>query len=526
MVATITIFLCLSVTYKLWVPSLTEIMASTASWIMYLVGLIMIVIWGWIYLPGVFSKAYMPDEGWFLKIALDSFVQHGISLDSTLFHKNDLGYASLWWGLYVTVIWISSLIWPISDLTSINNASEIDYRVSLFDFIDKSEAILNSLTIMKALSISVFIIFSLRLLSRSLIKPENIFGFLILLSTPMIYWSGKIASPELVGVYTLLISIGCYIDSKKNHWLIVAGFSVGLKLTIAPVCAAFFLYVLYENRKNISLRLIIFIGFLFFTGLLLANLYAIINPVKFLDSIANISTIFKPSPIAQYVYTKPAMLWDGGTYGNLYYWFGSGISFFALMAMSLRVNIKLGLMALCSFVLMLIFISTQPPHNWYWFPVIGIISIPFTHVINLNGKSRTIVIILVSIFLIINVIESHRWIKKEIFYLNLNKSSSSESSEINMCLQKASSGLEVDKLYDMASIGYATHINVKHRRVNYLDSYLLINTPDYMPNKKSFAVFGERAKQIISVNALINRSNTNGNKLGECGAVTWIYINK
>lgn len=523
MVAALTIIICLFATFKVWAPSGIDVILPKTNKFLYLAGLVILIGWGFIYLPSAFSKGYMPDEGWFLKIAVSSFADNGISIENTIFHKNNLGYGGIWWGLYVFVIWISSLIWPISDLILINNASETDYRMSLFDVIDKSEAILNSITIMKALSISLFIIFALRLLSRSLIKPENIFGFLILLSTPMIYWSGKIASPELVGVYTLLISIVCYIDSKKNHWLIVAGFSVGLKLTIAPVCAAFFLYVLYEKRKEISFRTITFIGFLFFIGLLLANLYAIINPIKFLDPIVNVSTAFNSSPIARYIYTKPVMFWEGGTYGNLYYWFGSGISFFALMVISLRVNIRLGLISLCSFILMLIFIRTQPAHNWYWFPVIGLISIPFTHIVNLHGKIRTIIVILTSIFLIINVTESHRWIKKEIFYLNVKESSASGISEINTCLKEASSALDVDKFYDMASIGYASHINTKFGRSDYIDSYLLINTPNYKLNKKSFAAFGERAKNIISVNALINRSNTNENKVGECGPVTWIY---
>ncbi|CNI61346.1 Uncharacterised protein [Yersinia massiliensis] len=523
MVAALTIIICLLATFKIWAPSGVDENLPKINKYLYLAGLLVLIGWGCIYLPPAFSKGYMPDEGWFLKIAVSSFIENGISIGNTIFHKNNLGYGGIWWGVYVFVIWMASLIWPISDLTLINNASEADYRISLFDVIDKSEAIFNSIIIMKALSISLFIIFALRLLNRSLIKPENIFGFLILLSTPMIYWSGKIASPELIGVYTLLISILCYIDSKKNHWLIVSGFSVGLKLTIAPVCAAFFLYVLYEKRKDVSFREVTFIGFLFFIGLLLANLYAIINPIKFIDPIVNVSTAFSSSPIGRYIYTNPVMFWEGGTYGNLYYWFGSGISFFALMVISFRVNIRLGLMLLCSFILMLIFISTQPAHNWYWFPVIGLISIPFARMANLDGKTRTTIVILTSIFLIINVIESHRWIKKEIFYLNVKESSASGISEINACLRDASSALDVEKFYDMVSIGYASHINAKLGRVDYIDSYLLINTPNYTLNKKSFVAFGERAKQIISVNELINRSNVNGSKVGECGTVTWIY---
>ncbi|WP_289821741.1 hypothetical protein, partial [Yersinia frederiksenii] len=209
----------------------------------------MIVIWGWIYLPGVFSKAYMPDEGWFLKIALDSFVQHGISLDSTLFHKNDLGYASLWWGLYVTVIWISSLIWPSADMISANNSSTWDFRLELFDVIDKNYALLNSINIMRAISISVFLLFSLMMLRQVFKKSENILGILILLSTPMVYWSGKIASSELIGVYLVLISVIGYIKHNNIKWIFLSGVGLAVKMTCFPVCAAFLLYVLYVRRS-------------------------------------------------------------------------------------------------------------------------------------------------------------------------------------------------------------------------------------------------------------------------------------
>ncbi len=83
----------------------------------------------------------MPDEGWFLKIALDSFVQHGISLDSTLFHKNELGYGGLWWELYVLVIWISSIIWKIDNIESLKNSSISDFKLNLFCIIDNNVAI-------------------------------------------------------------------------------------------------------------------------------------------------------------------------------------------------------------------------------------------------------------------------------------------------------------------------------------------------------------------------------------------------
>lgn len=526
MVAALTIIICLLATFKIWAPSGIDDNLPKTNKFLYLAGLVVLIGWGCIYLPPAFSKGYMPDEGWFLKIAVSSFIENGLSIENTIFHKNNLGYGGIWWGGYVFVVWISSLIWPISDLISINNASDTDYRMRLFDIIDKSEAILNSITIMKALSVSLFIIFALRLLSRSLIKPENILGFLILLSTPMIYWSGKIASPELVGVYTLLISIVCYIDNKKNYWLVAAGFSVGMKLTIAPVCAAFFLYVLYEKRREISLRTVIFIGSLFFTGLLMANLYAIINPTKIADPIITLSTAFNSSPLSGYIYTKPGMFWEGGTYGNLYYWFGSGVSFFALMAISLKANIKLGLTALCSFVLMLIFISTQPFHNWYWFPVIGILTIPFTHITNLDKKTRITIIILTSMFLIINLIESHRWIKKEVFYLNIKESSASETSEINACLKEVSSGLAVNKLYDMASIGYSMPVRNIGDTANYHNSFVKITSHDFKMNKGEFYSFGKRAKGNPTFEIIINDAKNKNYLNGECGHVTWIYVNK
>ncbi|MGK4480256.1 hypothetical protein ACSMDC_18040 [Yersinia enterocolitica] len=76
-------------------------------------------------------------------------------------------------------------------------------------------------------------------------KPENILGTAILLSTPMIYWSGKIASTEFVSMYILLISAMAYLKSREIKWIAISSIGVGIKLTCAPVFAAFILYSLY-----------------------------------------------------------------------------------------------------------------------------------------------------------------------------------------------------------------------------------------------------------------------------------------
>lgn len=85
---------------------------------------------------------------------------------------------------------------------------------------------------------------------------------------------------------------------------------------------------------------------------------------------------------------------------------------------------------------MTVFISTQPIHNWHWFPVIGMLTIPFSHIDDLNLKTRITLITLVLSTIAFNFYASLNFIKKEIYYKELNNFNMLDISYINECLNE------------------------------------------------------------------------------------------
>ncbi|MDN0120931.1 hypothetical protein QVN83_18405, partial [Yersinia frederiksenii] len=268
----------------------------------------------------------------------------------------------------------------------------------------------------------------------------------------------------------------------------------------------------------------LYVGTLFLLGFFISNLYFFISPALFLNQILGVTILFTTSPIELYFQTPPPAFWEGGTYGSLFYWFGSGIAFFSLLVASLKANPKIGLLSVVSFIFMTVFMSTQPFHNWYWFPVIGILTIPFAHITHLCIKTKVALISLTLIILGFNLYNSMSFIKQEINHKELNVVNFSDILFVKKCLNNEVKNNIIRNYYDMTSIGYSLPLKKLQDRVNYHDSFVKITSPDFKMNKGDLYSFGKRAKGYPAIAFIINDAKNENYIHGECSDVTWIYV--
>lgn len=69
--------------------------------------------------------------------------------------------------------------------------------------------------------------------------------------------------------------------------------------------------------------------------------------------------------------------WEGDNLGSLVYWAGDVSILAAALAVACLVNRRLAGLLIIGGVAQYIFMMSQPPHGWYWFPVVLCAVIPF-----------------------------------------------------------------------------------------------------------------------------------------------------
>ena len=219
----------------------------------------------------------------------------------------------------------------------------------------------------------------------------------------------------------------------------------------------------------------------------------------------------------------PLPFWEGGTYGNLSYWYGSIFVFFAVIVMSVCANPKLGLWFLLAALAMFLFMLTQPLHNWYWFPVIlaSVIPLSFSTV---KGKVyRAILAIGVGILICINLKYSVGIINSEVGFRASHISEYQSFDAIQPCFDSVLTRVKPNKVYDMAMIGKIVKVPIESHHISYPESFSsLPNIQDFSASSDSVALIGPRATSVGPIINFIERVLDSGAEHGMCGKTFWV----
>jgi hypothetical protein len=520
-VSVLLVLMVLAITYKVWIPTRNETQLSGVKIIAYVACLIMISTWAIVYFPLIISSSYMPDEAWFLfTVATEDQGVGPLSwFDRYLAHPNAFGYGSLWWGLYSAIVDISSyFIHPSHSITS-QGYGQIDYRLGLNDVIADGNAYLKtSILAMRSLAFSAVAVFMLALSRRSLIEPFTAIGVALLLSTPMMYWSGKVASPELFGVFLLLISVVKYIESKNAWWFILAGIACGSKLTCTPVAAIMVLCAMSYEWKRGGIKACLDIAVKLGAGCLLANLYLVTHPIEFVTALLKFSSLFPAAPWEMSFLEGPLPFWEGGTYGNLSYWYGSITCFAVAVIISIGANTRLGVALLLSALLMFVFMLAQPLHNWYWFTVLAASAIPVSFMNRKGIYSKCAVGVSLAALVVLNTYLSIDDIGSEIYNRNVQMAEHANYSSTIDCVESSERSEKTSVVYDMATIGMVLPLSNVAKNMNYPSSFsTLPGITDAGSRTDRLAVVGERSREIQPIREFLKRAEDGGAKKQWCG---------
>ena len=502
--------------YKIWLPTTQELAAPAPSRRAYLFCILLIGAWMGIYFPALFSGAYMPDEGWFLYVAaVERPAPEWLGpVRDYIFHQNSFGYGSTWWGIYSLIVDVMRHVMPPANPGQVFSMDSI--ALGLHDAVAAGNGyLLASMLIMRALAVSVVAVFALLLSRRALIQPMAALGVLLLFSTPMMYWSGKMASPEMVGVFLLLIAVLKYIDGRDRRWFLLAGFACGTKLTCAPVAVVFALFAILPGDRRQLVRRFLEITAYSVAGALLSNLYLLYNPAYFVHTLKLFSGMFNPAPWELSFKYGPLPFWEGGTYGNLGYWFGSLAVFGAALLVAVLTNAWLGIGVICAAVVMFLFMLTQPLHNWYWFPVIGATTIPICYA---KEHRRIVIPALVGILVAANLYFSAPGIKAEIGYRETKVAQLDSYKETKKCFDQATRQGGITEIFDVGVIGHILPSVVDAKTTLYRTAFdALPAQQDIGARTDRLAVIGAMAQATPHIAEFMDKAQASSASVQTCG---------
>ena len=206
---------------------------------------------------------------------------------------------------------------------------------------------------------------------------------ILAMSLPLVWWGGKLASPELIS--GSLAGIGVIL-LMRNRYLIsglILGAATGIKISAFPLfCACLLLVIIKNKSKGFSFKFSIIkkilSGFVF--GFILCNLYLLVDPRAFYHLSRRINPFIASSvpnlsiqDLLSAVFFQNGMHWDAVSKNGLLYWFGGIFTILFVIFLYLHLRAFSSLLVVIATFLVTIFslIATSALDcPWLYFPTI------------------------------------------------------------------------------------------------------------------------------------------------------------
>ncbi|ARU49514.1 hypothetical protein Sdiek1_2364 [Sulfurospirillum diekertiae] len=289
---------------------------------------VLVAFYNYIVFKNIYSLAYVPDETWFYRTAIQSYIND--TFRNNLFHVNDFGYGGLWWSVYTIFI---HMFHSMIDYTFLLSQDALLNRTEFLSFIREDLTQLYPLIAMRFINLFLLNIVFIIIIYKSI--QQNILfisGLVVLLLTPMLYWSGKMASPELTAI--TIEFIGIYYFFQKRYYLAIflLIFSLGIKPTVLPVIVVVGLFLLYQLYKTNSLNLSYLMKLFMcaICGFIVSNPIVLLHPKTYVKTLLSFKNLFSlkeygvfdniEDQIQHIIFKENFYMWEGTMYGSLEYW--------------------------------------------------------------------------------------------------------------------------------------------------------------------------------------------------------------
>lgn len=487
---------------------------------------------GWFLLASVLASmpAYLPDEAWFLYEALRSakaVQEHGDWVRELVFHRNSFGYGGLWWTIYTGVVLAWDGIVGMFAMPSAGAVLAADPgigKVMLWEHI--SPALFAPLIMMRILALTSLAGFGLVLVRGARTGAGALLAILVLITMPVAWWGGKLASPELLGAALFAMAVWRWFGAGRAlSALVLASISLGTKLTIAPIYAVFVCFVVWGMRRTpeFSWRRLATYGLICVMAVLVCNSWIFYEPKAGIDQLVFLSKSYAPNPDwtiqSNLVLSEQTENWEGGNYGSLMYWAGGASVLIAAFVTALVVNRRLAGFILIGAVAQYAFMMTQPPHGWYWFPVILSAVVPFGR-LGPKGAGAMGLILLVLLY-------PFGYLQHELSYKSLHLRELEQVALQQQCVRDKLTAFQPDVVYDMAAIGTFIAGRGQHgwTALNFHESFIgLVMAPSKAPGAKQVLLLGERSEH--NFGGLRALSETPGKLIGTCAGIKLVDVSK
>ena len=436
------------------------------------------ILFGWLVIQIILSisPAYVPDEGLFLKVVKDSadLIRNG-DFSRILLHPNEYGYGGIFWSAYLLVEMFTQAVTGVQHYMHLNNQS---FQVMLHLWMSQTDLLpMYGLRIMAWTSLFWLGIKLIQMASG----PASILGTVALVTLPIAWWSGKVASPEVFSAtlfaYAVLLS---FIQGRLILGSLFTALAVGIKLTVAPLGVYLIIWNIIsawcshtQNTPQKRAQGTLLIGSIAVLMFVLANLWLFSDPQKGVERIKSISSMFHPLPSysAQAAATLWGQIysWEGTQHGSLYYWSGSIFFLIASFLSSWMHNKRLFSFLVGGGVISFFFMMTQPNHNWYWFPFILAMLIP----LYLVDRRYVALMYIAGVFFITS---SNYREELDLRQRHLIEINSLKSMDVLSCMEKGVNRNNIEKVYDMSSIGFLPSLGWHEKIFNYHDSFVHFNS--------------------------------------------------
>ena len=327
----------------------------------------------------VLSLAYVPDETAFLSFAHSGSI-HKMNLPELLFAPNFEGFGSMFWSTIGASIKVTSFF---------SNESEWPNNYNYLQIYDDEFMLdIYSIQLVRAIALLTILLW-FRMFVRETIDNQGISKYLplLVLTFPIMWWGGKVSSPELIcaglaGMSGIHVSKGNYARA-----ILFVSLAAGFKISAIPIFICVLLVSLLSlkqdsklNNENTLKKISILLLLSIFPYLAL-NMYVFTEPKDFFSNLLNrlggqslaIDFSYLDLQIMQILSYPPTWTWDYVTVSGLFYWWGSALMYFALMSLLLMNRQFIYLFLFTAVPLLTAFsllVSGAQLYSWYYFPSI------------------------------------------------------------------------------------------------------------------------------------------------------------
>lgn len=490
---------------------------------------VLLIIWLFAACTLASMPTYVPDEAWFLVEAIASgqraFIDHDWVVQ-LVFHHNAFGYGGIWWSIYTAMtLALNGLLDFLRAPETLAFISENPGFVKGRFWEYATPSLVAPMVMMRFLALLSLAVFGVLLVRYARTATAAMLCTVTLITLPIAWWSGKLASPELISAAIFAAGVLCwFVLHRPTPTLLLASLAVAIKLTVIPVYLVLLAFVFWDlwrapNRSIPRLALYVMLCLLV---ILLGNLWILNSLEAGIEQLLNLSRTFKPHPDWHVqsdllLFLHPES-WEGTNYGSLTYWSGGLVLIAASLIVAMVIDRRLGLFLLLGGGGQYLFMLTQPPHPWYWFPVILAALVPFSKL--RSGAAAALAVVL---FFCLWPFE---FTQREFLYRNLHLKELQELARQKGCIAKTLSQYQPDIVFDMVSIGTLSLQSQESKWTlkDYHDSYVSIATglPNVASGEKRILILGEKSWSVHDF--LRAASNRPDSLLGKCGSIQFVKI--